>query len=205
MEYTDADDGGEDKIASVRAVVAWFVDDLRGLAGPSGGFYAPAVRGSCLQCKEDAVQIKAVDVTVWPAACTHTPKDSEQRKAFKKWYLKNPAIASHGDADQAAPMTKAFSHRASLNCMRACAAAPNETQRRAVQQQAYWREVDIWSELLPYWDRVVQNLNDPAHEVYNIVKSLISTIGNLGTHKLSAKRRAFCRGLDQTAKETRAP
>jgi hypothetical protein len=192
----------------VRALIAFFIDDLRGLAGPSGGFYAPALRGTCLQCLEDALQVKAIDVTVWPAACKHTPADSLQRANFKKWYLKSPhikAVVAEGQV-AARGMTNAFATRSALKCMRECeAAGTNDAARKQLMQQSYWKEIDVWSELLGYWDRVVQNINDPAHELYNMVKSLISMVGDVGAHKLSAKRRAFSRGLGQTIKGVKPP
>jgi hypothetical protein len=196
----------EDFTAFVRALIAWFIDDLRGLAGPSGAFYAPATRGSCMQCMIDALKVPSLDVTVWPGACKHImpPNSTERaaaRGAFQRWYEKSPAIGALADGESARPMTKAFAHRASLECMRACEAAEgNESAIKVLMQNAYWKEVDIWSELLPYWDRVLQNINDPAHEIYNILKSLIGTIGNLGSHKLSTKRRAFLRGQEQLRK-----
>jgi hypothetical protein len=201
----------QDFTALVRALIAWFIDDLRGLAGPSGAFYAPATRGTCMQCMLDATRIGSLDVTVWPGACKHiTPSDSAAgvaaRRAFKGWYAKSPVIAALADGVSARPMTKAFAERASLDCMRACEAANgNEAAIKLIMQGSYWKEVDIWSELLPYWDRVLQNVNDPAHEIYNIVKSLIGIIGNLGSHKLSTKRRAFLRGQDQIKKGEKVP
>jgi hypothetical protein len=193
-------------IALVRALIAFFGDDLRGLAGPSGGFYAPATRGTCLQCLADALKIKKINVTVWPTACKHTPLNSKQRKAFKKWYLKNPDISAAADGTPAKEMTKAFALKNAVKCMKACRdAGTNESAWAAIQQKAYWREVDVWSELLSYWDRVVQNINDPAHEIFNMIKSLIGTIGNLGSQKLNASRRAFCRALKQTKKGMKPP
>ena len=164
-----------------------------------------------MQCMLDATRIGSLDVTVWPGACKHiNPSNSAAgvaaRRAFKGWYVKSPVIAALADGVSARPMTKEFAERASLDCMRACEAANgNEAAIKLIMQGSYWKEVDIWSELLPYWDRVLQNVNDPAHEIYNIVKSLIGVIGNLGSHKLSTKRRAFLRGQDQIKKGEKIP
>ena len=151
------------------------------------------------------MKIKAIDVTVWPGACKHTPADSTQRSAFKTWYLKNPLIGAAADGVPARPMTKEFARRSALQCMQACQHATTETAWAEQQQNAWWREIDEWSELLPYWDRVLQNINDPAHEIFNMIKSLISMIGGFGQHKLTAKRRAFSRSLGQTTKGSKPP
>jgi hypothetical protein len=151
------------------------------------------------------MKITAIDVTVWPGVCTHIPGDSPQRDAFKAWYLKNPAISAAADEAPPPAMTAAYARRSALQCMRKCEEATTEAGWAQAQQLAWWRDIDVWSELLPYWDRVLQNINDPAHELYNIVKSLISMIGGLGQHKLSAKRRAFYRGLGQTTKGSKPP
>jgi hypothetical protein len=205
VEYTGEGGAAEEYKCHVRAVVSWFTDDLRGLAGPCGGFYAPARRGACLQCRVEAMKISAIDVTVWPGACKHIAGDSPQRDAFKTWYLKNPAISAAADGAPPQLMTKAFAHKSALKCMLACHPRASEGAWEKAQAIAWWRDMDVWSELLPYWDRVLQNINDPAHELFNIVKSLISMIGGLGQHKLSAKRRAFSRGLGQTTKGSKPP
>ena len=211
MDYTEYTGAVRTEFtALVRAVIAWFVDDLRGLAGPSGGFYAPAQRGACLQCMVQAFKIKATSGTCWPGACKHIfvaqGEFAPQRAAFKRWYAKNPSISAAADGVQARDMSKAFAHRQSLQCMAACqAAGNNESAIKVLQQQYYWKEVDVWSELLDYWGRVEQNINDPAHEIYNMVKALLATIGNIGHHKINAKRRAFSRGLGQTVKRKKAP
>ena len=180
----------------MRALIAWFVDDLRGLAGPSGGFYGPAIRGSCLQCQLDATRIGCLNTTVWVSAIKCTEHGSTQRAAFKQWYEKNPDLAAHADMSKPARVTKAFALRKSLRCMQDCVEARNESHIKEILQKAYWREVDIWSELLPYWDRILQNINDPAHEIANMVKQLILYIGNDGAGQMKKGRAAVARGLD---------
>jgi hypothetical protein len=61
--------------------------------------------------------------------------------------------------------------------------------------------VDIFTKLLRYWNKAVQNIFDPAHNVSNTMKDVYKWVGR---HDgiFNAKRKAFSRALGRTADKT---
>ena len=51
--------------------------------------------------------------------------------------------------------------------------------------------VDIFTKQLEYMNKVVQNINDPMHEIANTVKDILNLLMNEGSMKYSDKRRQF--------------
>jgi hypothetical protein len=59
--------------------------------------------------------------------------------------------------------------------------------------------VSVYVELLPYWDMVLQVVNDPAHEIGNIAKHIIGLLGNKsGPGRFNAKRRKYATAIQRS-------
>jgi hypothetical protein len=181
----------------LRVIVAWLVNDLKGYAGPMLAFQHPALKGLCHTCMVCGLKIPELNLTVVPGACSCLPPGAELRAHWADVYRKFPALVAMCKPTAPKDFTKAAAQKYGLACEARTAAARTVKDREEVEKDSWFRGVDIWSQHLAYWDRIKQNINDPAHELANVVTHIISMIGNLKRQELNAKRRNFAQQCEQ--------
>jgi hypothetical protein len=189
-----------------RVIVAWLINDLKGYAGPMLAFQHPALKGSCHTCMQFCIRIAELNLVVMPGACSclkDCPRGAALRKAYAAVYANFPALAGMIKPRAPKHFTKFTSLKFGETCAARCAAPRKGETKEDIEMDSWFRGVDIWSSNLAYWDRIRQNINDPAHELANLVMHIISMIGNLERQKFNPKRRAFAKQCNQVQDKKR--
>ena len=209
VDVTAQEDDAPTISAAVRVLMAWLCNDLKGYAKCMCAFQHPAIRGGCMFCKQYGVKITQLSLTVMPGACSHLPLADKRRKQFQAIYASAPAVADMIEAAAPVTFTKTTALRAGKNCAARCAAAGtgrgSKAAKDTIMMESWFKDIDVWSEWLDYFNKSKQNIIDPAHEIANLVLHTISSIGNLQRQILNAKRRAFARQCKQLADKQHPP
>lgn len=68
-------------------------------------------------------------------------------------------------------------------------------QKKEESLKEPYHGVDIYTKELDYMDKVVQNVNDPMHEIANTIKDILNLLMNEGSMKYTDARRTFEQGF----------
>ena len=168
----------------INAVVAWIVNDLKDTSGPMCAKQSPAYCGACIQCQQTGIRLSDLGrgSTYYPGFCTFLPLQHPVRDDFAVEFADIPVLADKHTVRRPNKMN----HNAALASGRRVL---NQVLTAAELQMEAYHGVDVYSILLNYWDKIVQIVNDPMHEIVNSMKDIFRLIGSFGQMKFSEKRR----------------
>ena len=157
VEYWD-EELQQTKLAKLAVVLAWVVNDLRGMAGPSCGKQSPAQCGACFQCKQRGFKVSAVDTTVYVGALALLDQTDELRTEFRTVYHDVPVLVDFGKAKPPKKMTKEFALQngkayEELNIDR-IHRSKTKAEKDKLRASMFWKGTDLFSQQLRYWNKV---------------------------------------------------
>ena len=170
-------------------VVAWTANDIRAIPSTTCGASPPAYVGSCNMCEQKGVRPHGLNTTVIPGAVRaldpDDPETADLRTAYETEFKECHEIAAWARADGPPPARTKASAVASGNRVLAL-----ESTKKA---EAYY-DVDWFTQLLWYHDKIAHTMYDLAHEFSNVIKQTFNFMLNKNKkNKLNftVKKRSF--------------
>ena len=167
-------------------VLAYTVNDIRGVPGCTGGSHAPSIEGSCVVCNVRG--LRRQNRTIVPSSVRALGKNHLLRAAWLKEFANDSVLKEQAKQSKPRFRTKVEALESGARVM----AKPNKSTKK---EEAF-HSVSVFSELLEYHDVVKHSKTDLAHEVGNVVKLVVRQVSDVG-----AKRGAAAFGARQKAVE----
>ena len=125
-----------------------------------------ACYGACHSCNVKGIMCNGT--MIFPGHVSYLPKNHELREAHREEFSEEIVFAELSYSDRPLSQTKVF--------------AIAEGNNYINEKQSCYKGVDILTELLPYWDKIQQSINDAFHEVGHAIYNLFLEI-NPQKHK----------------------
>lgn len=167
-------------------VLAYTVNDIRGVPGCTGGSHAPSIEGSCVVCKVRG--LRRQNRTIVPSSVRALGKNHPLRATWLEEFAKDSVLKEQAKQPKPRFRTKVEALESGARVM----AKPSKSTKK---EEAF-HSVSVFSELLEYHDVVKHSKTDLAHEVGNVVKLVVRQVSDVG-----AKRGAAAFGARQKAVE----
>jgi len=167
-------------------VLAYTVNDIRGVPGCTGGSHAPSIEGSCVICNVRG--LRRQNRTIVPSSVRALGKNHLLRAAWLKEFANDSVLKEQAKQSRPRFRTKVEALESGARVM----AKPSKSTKK---EEAF-HSVSVFSELLEYHDVVKHSKTDLAHEVGNVVKLVVRQVSDVG-----AKRGAAAFGARQKAVE----
>ena len=167
-------------------VLAYTVNDIRGVPGCTGGSHAPSIEGSCVVCNVRG--LRRQNRTIVPSSVRALGRNHFLRAAWLKEFANDSVLKEQ--ATQSRPR-----FRTKVEALESGARAMAKPSKSTKKEEAF-HSVSVFSELLEYHDVVKHSKTDLAHEVGNVVKLVVRQVSDVG-----AKRGAAAFGAQQKAEE----
>ena len=167
-------------------VLAYTVNDIRGVPGCTGGSHAPSIEGSCVVCNVRG--LRRQNRTIVPSSVRALGKHHPLRAAWHKEFADDSVLKEQAKQSRPRFRTKLEALESGARVM----AKPSKSKKK---EEAF-HSVSVFSELLEYHDVVKHSKTDLAHEVGNVVKLVVRQVSDVG-----AKRGAAAFGAQQKAEE----
>jgi hypothetical protein len=155
----------------VYLMIAWCQNDIRGIPSTTSGKSPPCLIGGCNACEVVGRTVKGHHGTIMPGACQFlgwSAEDQELRDEYAETFAENDEWAEMATEDRPAARTHDD----------AVAEGKLVASGRKTRKESAFVDLDVFSELLPGWNKVEQTKYDLAHELGNIVKHVFSFIRN---------------------------
>ena len=163
LEVDNAHTGGQTK---VWVVLLWNVNDIRGVPNGTLGRHPPCYVGPCNACVIGGS--RHANRTVIPGAVRLLEKDHPLRAEYARTFKKFPKLERLSTLPKPARRSK----RSAL-----AAGRKVETGASKKDDEAY-SGVDVFSELLPYHDKVKDTVYDCSHQGANVLKQSFKAMSN---------------------------
>ena len=167
-------------------MLAYTVNDIRGVPGCTGGSHAPSIEGSCVVCHVRG--LRRQNRTIVPSSVRALGKNHVLRAAWLKEFANDSVLKEQAKQSRPRFRTKVEALESGARVM----AKPSKSTKK---EEAF-HSVSVFSELLEYHDVVKHSKTDLAHEVGNVVKLVVRQVSDVG-----AKRGAAAFGARQKAVE----
>lgn len=167
-------------------MLAYTVNDIRGVPGCTGGSHAPSIEGSCVVCNVRG--LRRQNRTIVPSSVRALGKNHVLRAAWLKEFANDSVLKEQAKQSRPRFRTKVEALESGARVM----AKPSKSTKK---EEAF-HSVSVFSELLEYHDVVKHSKTDLAHEVGNVVKLVVRQVSDVG-----AKRGAAAFGARQKAVE----
>lgn len=147
-------DAYQQRTRTIYVVLAWIVNDIRGVPNSSCGSYAPCYVGSCVWCKVRGVKVHRKTAIILPGTVTQFPSSDERRARYAREFSKVSKLVALSKSPRPVKRTRA-------SCIR--------SGERAARDKEYakeaFKDVDVFTKALDYHDKPNHTIYDLAHEV----------------------------------------
>lgn len=169
-------DAHQRRVRTIYVVLAWIVNDIRGVPNTGCGSHPPCYVGSCMLCTVRGVRVHAKTAIILPGTVTHLSSDDSRRQCYAEEFRSVPAMVALSTQGRPRKRTR-------IGCIR--------SGERAARDGDYVREafkdVDEFTKQLEYHNKAEQTVYDLAHEIANNIKDSINVAANGGRLDKSKK------------------
>jgi hypothetical protein len=149
-------------------------NDIRGLPNATAGTQPPAYVGSCNSCHVAGQRHR--NTTVVPGAVCFLPLSHSLRKDYAVEFAKHPGLAEL--ATQPAPKKRKKQESIDSANRVLAAASKNKSAHETAKKQEAFYDVDVFTQLLPYFDRIKHNVYGQEHQFNNVIKQILTVVKN---------------------------
>lgn len=150
-------DAHQKRTRTIYVVLAWIVNDIRGVPNTGCGSQPPCYVGSCVWCTVRGVRAHTKTAIILPGTVTHLPLADPRRARYALEFAAVPAMVDLSTQSRPRKRTR-------VGCIR--------SGERAAREGDYMREafkdVDEFTKQLDYHNKATHTIYDLAHEVVSL-------------------------------------
>ena len=142
------------RLRTIYVVLAWIINDIRGVPHSAAGSAPPCYVGSCVWCTVRGVRACKGGSIILPGTVTHLAQTDPRRHSYALEFAAVPELQQLSKQGRPRKRTR-------IGCIR----SGERAARNGDYKHEAFKEVDVFTRQLDYHNKAEQTIYDLAHEV----------------------------------------